>query len=181
MSAEPAPLRRLAAVDLNSGEVVDPEVVRLQERIANLEQALREAEADLVTKRAMVTRLKRDKAEERTKYDRRGDVVKVHQYWQRRLGTKKALTADRFDAIKGMLEETRLEIVDQRAQKVFAFEFPADFKRAVDGAWFDPFSKVMKNGRTQKFDDLALIFRDAKTMQSFIDRAPDFEERSVSA
>lgn len=169
------PLRRLVAVDADSGEVINPEVVRLQEQVEALQAALKEAEADLVTKRSQITRLKRDKAEERTKYPRREDVVRVHAYWQKRLGTKKALTADRFDAIKGMLEETRLEIVDQRAQKVHAFEFPEDFKAAIDGAWFDPFTKQMKNGKVQKFDDLALIFRDGKTMQSFIDRAPEFK------
>jgi hypothetical protein len=41
MSAEPAPLRRLAPVDLDTGEVVHPEIARLQEEIHNLKQAIK--------------------------------------------------------------------------------------------------------------------------------------------
>jgi hypothetical protein len=172
VSAEPAPIRRLAPVDLDTGEIVNPEIARLQDRIAELEGALRDANADLVSKRAQITRLKKDKAEERTRYSRRADVARVHRYWQKRLGVKQGLTADRFDAIRDRLEETELRIVDGKAEKVAIWEFPEDFKRAVDGAWFDPFITVMKNGRKKYHDDLALIFRDGKTMQSFIDRAP---------
>lgn len=175
MSAEPAPLRRLVAVDADSGEVVNPEVARLQERVADLEQALRDAEVELRAKRAQITRLKRDKAEERSHYSRRDDVRRVHKYWNRRLGHKQGLTADRFDAIKDRLEETELRIVDGRAEKVHIWEFPEDFKRAIDGAWFDPATKVQRNGKIKKFDDLELIFRDGSHMQSFIERAPEWQ------
>jgi hypothetical protein len=178
MSAEPAPLRRLAPVDLDTGEVVHPEIARLQEEIHYLKQALEGANADLVTKRAQITRLKKDKAEERTKYHRRADVVRIHKYWQRRLGNKQGLTADRFDAIKGQLEETELRIVEGKAEKVPVWEFPEDFKKAIDGAWFDPHTKPMRNGRIQKFNDLELIFRDGSHMRSFTERAPDWGEQA---
>jgi hypothetical protein len=151
MSAEPAPLRRLVAVDADTGEAVHPEVAMLQERVASLEQALKEAELELRAKRAQITVLKKNKAEERSNYPRRADVVRVHAYWQARMGHRQALTADRFDAVRAMLE---------------------DFKLAVDGAWFDPFCKPMKNGRVKRFNDLTTIFRDGKSMQYAIERAP---------
>lgn len=170
--AEPVPLRRLVAVDKDSGEVVPPEVARLQEHVAILTDQLKEAEKDLRAKRAIITKLRKDKAEERMCYARRGDVQRVHDYWNRRLGHAQALTADRFDAVRGILDEKRIVVVDGVAVKVDAFEFPEDFKRAVDGAWFDPFITALKNGRSKRHDDLALICRDGKTFQSFIDRAP---------
>jgi ribosomal protein S15P/S13E len=177
MSAEPIPLRRLAPVDLDTGEKVSPEVAMLQERIASLEEALHEAEKDLRVKRGQLTKLKKDVAKERFAYARAEDVRRIHDYWQRRMGHKQALTGDRFDAVRGILEETRLEISDGKAKKQPAFKFPDDFKAAIDGAWLDPYSVKQKNGRLKKFQDLALICRDGKTFQSFIDRAPIREER----
>lgn len=172
MSAEPVPLRRLAPVDLDTGEVVDPEVAVLQNRIASLEDALKEAEKDLRAKRSQITKLKKDLVKERFEYERREDVIKVHAYYNRRLGTTRALTADRFDAIRDRLEEVDLAIVDGKATKRPAFKYPDDFKQAIDGAWFDPFSKPMKNGKVQKYDDLATIFKSAKSMKMHMDRAP---------
>jgi ribosomal protein S15P/S13E len=171
MSAEPAPLRRLTVVDKDSGEVVDPEVARLQERIAILEQNLRDAEKDLRTKRAQITKLRKDKVRERVEYARRDDVDRIHSYWQRRLGHGKALTADRFDAVRGLLEETHIEVVDGKPVKVDTYEL-SDFKAAIDGAWFDPFTTKRKNGTLARHDDLALICRDGKTFEGFIARAP---------
>lgn len=172
MSAEPAPLRRLAPIDLDSGEVVSREVAALQERIASLEETVEDLEKDLRVKRGQITKMRKDAAEERWAYVRADDVRRVHSYWQRKLGNKLALTADRFDAVRGMLEERKYEIADGKARKVPAFEYPADFKRAIDGAAFDPAVKVLRNGRKRRFDDLELIFRSASHMQSFMDRAP---------
>jgi hypothetical protein len=173
VSAEPVPLRRLAPVDLDSGEVVDPEIAVLQSRVQSLEEALKDAEKELRVKRAQITKLKKDAVKERLEYERREDVARVHDYWNRRMDHKQALTADRFDAVRGMLEEKRIVLRDGKAVKEPAFEFPEDFKRAIDGGWFDPFVTKMRNGREKRHNDLALIFRDGKTMQSFIDRAPE--------
>jgi ribosomal protein S15P/S13E len=155
MSAEPAPLRRLTVVDKDSGEVVDPEVARLQERIAILEQNLRDAEKDLRTKRAQITKLRKDKVRERLEYARRDDVDRIHSYWQRRLGHGKALTADRFDAVRGLLEETHIEVVDGKPVKVDTYEL-SDFKAAIDGAHYDPYCRTLKNGKVTRYDDLSL-------------------------
>lgn len=169
---DPAPLRRLVAVDADTGETVSREVQALQDRIASLEEALKEAEKDLRTKRGQITKLKRDMVTERLEYHDREKVVAVHDYWNRRMGHNLALTADRFDAVRGILEERRIVVVDGKARKMPAFEYPAAFKAAVDGGWFDPYTTVRKNGTVHRHNDLALICRDGKTFQSFIDRAP---------
>lgn len=171
MSAEPAPLRRLVAVDQDTGEAVSTEVARLQERISILEQNLRDAEKDLRTKRAQITKLRKDKIAERLEYARRDDVDRVHSYWNRKLGHQRALTADRFDAVRGILEETHIEVVDGKPVKVETYEL-SDFKAAIDGAAFDPFTTKRKNGTTHRHDDLSLICRDGKTFEGFIARAP---------
>jgi hypothetical protein len=172
VSAEPAPLRRLAPVDLDTGQVVDPEVAALQNRVESLEATIKDLETDLRVKRGQITKLKKDHAEERWSYGRADDVRRVHSYWQRKLGNKLALTADRFDAVRGMLEERKYEIADGKAKKVPAFRWPEDFIAAIDGAAFDPMVKPMRNGKVQKYDDLELIFRDGSHMDSFIKRAP---------
>lgn len=173
MAAAAQPARGLHVVG-GTGEVVEhKETANLLARIEQLQGDLKAAEKDLVVKRRQLTELRADKVRERTEYAGREKVRKVHDYWNRRLGNKLALTADRFDAVRGMLEETDLVPVEGgKAKKVLAFTYPEDFKRAVDGAWFDPFVTKQKNGREKRHDDLALICRDAKTFRSFMERAP---------
>lgn len=173
MSALPA--RHLHAVPDHvideHGEVVTPEA--LVEEIEKLRVDLKMAQRDVRAKNRRIAEIERDKAEERKNYERRGDIERIWTYWNRRLGQDKALTADRFDAVRGMLEEEKLVQVEgrKRAQRVPAYELE-DFKRAIDGAWFDPFITQRRNGTEQRHDDLALICRDGKSFESFIARAP---------
>jgi ribosomal protein S15P/S13E len=170
--SDPAPLRRLAPVDLDTGEVVHPEIAALQERIASLEDALKEAEKDLRVKRGQLTKARKDLVKERLDYARRDDVKAVMDYWNRRMGRDLALTADRFDAIRGLLDETRIRVVDGKARKTPAYEFPADFKRAIDGAWFDAFETKRKNGTVKRHDDITLICRSGAKFEEFMARSP---------
>lgn len=170
-----APARHLYAVDNyvhdENGELVPPH--RL---LAELEQArvdLKMAQRDVRAKNRRINELERDKVREREDYERRKDVERIWSYWNRRLGQNKALTADRFDAVRGMLDEVRLVPAEgkRRAVKEPAYSLE-DFKSAIDGAWFDPFITKRRNGTKQRHDDLALICRDAKTFESFIAKAP---------
>lgn len=175
MAAVPEPARHLRAVDENTGEVfATPREAELQALVDKLTQDRKNLEKDLRAKRRKITELERDLVREREVYPDREKILRIHSYWNRRMGHDQALTADRFDAVRGMLEELKLVRVEgkSRAQKVPAFSYPDDFKRAIDGGWFDPFVTKQKNGREKRHNDLALICRDGKTFQSFIDRAP---------
>jgi hypothetical protein len=171
MSAEP--VRHLRVISAETGEIAE-DTARL---IAELEQAREDRKAlerELRAKRRRITELERDKARERESYEHRDRVEAVHSYWQRRTGCKGALSPARFDAVRGILEQQRLEVPANggRARKVLAYEYPADFKRAIDGAWFDHFVKARKNGTEQHFMDLELICRDGKNFEEFMERAP---------
>lgn len=170
--AEPAPLRRLVAVDKDSGEVVSAEVAALQQRVEYLEGALKDAERDLVSKRGQITQLKKDKVQDRLTYKDREKVIAVMDYYNRRFGRSQALTADKFDAIRGILEETDLRIEDGKARRVPLFAYPEDFKRAVDGAWHEAYEKRRKNGTVKRHDGVALVFRDADHVGEFMARSP---------
>lgn len=172
MSAEPAPLRRLVAVDADTGETVSAEVAMLQQQIEVLKGQVKDLERDLRTKRATITKLRKDQIQERLDYVGREKVEAVLAYYNRRLGRNVALTADRFDAIRGILEETRIVIVDGKPERHPAYEFPADFKRAIDGAWHEAFEKKRKNGTVKRYDDVTLVFRDATRFEEFMARSP---------
>jgi hypothetical protein len=170
-AAAQEPARGLHVVG-GTGEIVEHrETALLLAEVEKLKTDLKAAERDLRAKRRRITELERDRVKERETYRRRADVERVHSYWQRRLGHAKALTADRFDAVQGMLDQVRIDVVDGKRVKAPAYSLD-DFKAAIDGAWFDPFITRRKNGTEQRHDDLALICRDAKTFDGFVARAP---------
>jgi hypothetical protein len=172
VSAEPAPIRRLAPVDLDTGEIVNREIAALTEKIEVLELSLKDAERENAAKRGQITRLKKDKVKERLEYKDREKVSAVMDYYNRRMGRDQHLTAVCFDAIRGMLEETDLRIVNGKAKRTPTFVYPGDFKRAIDGAWHDAYEVKRKNGTVKRHDGIPLIFRDAEKMREFMLRSP---------
>lgn len=170
-----SPARHLHAVPDHvvdeHGEVVTPEA--LVAEIEKLRIDLKMAQRDVKSKNRKINELERDRAQEREHYERRKDVERIWSYWNRRLGQDKALTGDRFDAVRGMLEEVRLVQVEgkRRAVREPAYTLE-DFKAAIDGCWFDPFITKRRNGTELRHNDLALVCRDGKTFESFIAKAP---------
>jgi hypothetical protein len=166
----PEPLRHLHVVVDDNGEVVQepPEIVKLREDLANAERELRRH-------RRRIAELERDEKQERLDYDRRDEVERVCLYWWRKCrGSDKRvnpITDVRFDAVRRMLESTRIEVVDGKRRRVPAYETEA-FKEAIDGAAFDHYTKERKNGSRVHYDDLELICRDGKHFEEFRSRCP---------
>ena len=151
--AEPS----LKLVDAN-GELQDGSDVALMAQVEELEQQLADAERDLRAKRRLITKLQRDKERERLAFDQRQTVIELFEFWQRKCGKAKSkLTPDRFDALRHALE------IGYTAREIGI---------AIAGAAFDPFVTKAKNGREIKHNDLELICRSGKTLESFANRAP---------
>ncbi len=127
-------------------------------RIEELEGSLADAERDLRKKRREITALKREKERERQTFEQRDLVLRLFGFWQARCGKQRSkLTPDRFDALKHALEWGY-------SAREIAF--------AIAGAAHDPFITKDRNGRDVKHQDLALICRDGKHLESFANRAP---------
>ncbi len=128
-------------------------------RIEELEGSLADAERDLRKKRREITALKRDRERERETFEQRDLVVRLFGFWQVRCHKQRSkLTPDRFDALKRALEWGY-------SAREIAF--------AIAGAAHDPFVTKDKNGRDVKHQDLELICRDGKHLESFANRAPN--------
>jgi hypothetical protein len=116
------------------------------------------AERDLRGKRALIAKLRKDEAAERQSYPQRPMVEDIHAEWARECKHPNSkLTAERFDAVRSMIE---------------AGYTREQFARAIAGAAYDPFSVKRKNGTVKRFDDLELICRDGKHFEDFANRAP---------
>jgi hypothetical protein len=159
------------AHDTDTGEIIPeaPEIVKLRGDLALAEKELRRH-------RRRIADLERDAAQDRLDYDRRDEVERVCLYWWRkcRKGDKRVnpIADIRFDAVRGLLESTRIEVVNGKRHRVPAYELQA-FREAIDGAAFDHFTKQRKNGSTVHYDDLELICRDGKHFEEFRSRCPN--------
>lgn len=185
MAALPARKLHLVGNDLvddETGEVVPKEVASLLEQVEALKVDKKMLRRDITAKNRRLAELERNKVEERLHYERRAEIERVATYWHRKCRAEdyarpvpkvQPMAPDRFDAVRGILEIERI-IVDEETGKKRreSFYSPEDFKRAIDGASFDPFKTQRKNGSWQTHDDLELICRSSKHFDEFIQKAP---------
>lgn len=151
-----APSLRL--IDGATGEMVEGDQNALMARIEDLEKDLENAERDLRSKRALITKLQREKDRERQVYSQRSVVEELFEYWQAKCNRQRSkLTPDRFDAIRNALEWK------YTVQQI---------RLAIDGAAYDPFITRRKNGTECRHNDLELILRDGKHIESNACKAP---------
>lgn len=168
-------------VDDQTGEVIPPEIGRLQEEIAQLKLDLKMAQRDVKTKNRQISMLEQDRVQQRIQHPRRADIQRIATYWHRKCrpedyarATRRIhpMSDDRFDAIAAILDQKE-QVVGAGGKRRWEQKYTLEMCRAaIDGAKFDPFEKKQKNGRAKRFDDLALIFRDGAHFEDFRDRAP---------
>ena len=127
-------------------------------RCREIEVALQLAEKDLRTKRAQIKKLQADADLDRKTYVKRELVERLFDHWREKCRHPRSkLTAERFDAARAMIEKGYGEV---------------EMLLAIDGAAFDPFTRLRKNQTVERFDDLELIFRDGVHLERFANRAP---------
>lgn len=162
MIAEEAPQELYVVTQ--DGEIVsrEPSLTLALERIEELERQLLDLERERRGERARMRLLLARIEENRANYPRHEEVQEIFAAWRSWCGHPRArLTNDRFDAIRALLEVTK--------PRPYTREH---FALAIAGAAYDPFVTRRKNGTSQRHDDAALIFRDGKTFEGFIKRAP---------
>lgn len=180
MSARPA--RHLQLVDTNTGEIVESqELGAMQHELEELRTKFKMAQRDVAAKNLRIANLEADKARERLDYERYEDVKRIATYWHRkcRAGSKRVnpMSPDRFDAVRGILEQQEIVYVEVPGRKKPARKYVpkysmAECKAAVDGAHFDHYVSKRRNGSEQHYDDLELIFRSGAKFEEFRDRCP---------
>lgn len=172
------PVRHLRRVD-NNGQVHDepPEIAKLKAEIEQLQTDLKMAQRDVKAKNRRIAELQRNKVRERLGYERYDDVERIARYWHKkcRQGNSRCnpMAPDRFDAVRGLLEQERIvvdaETGEKRREPMYTLQ---QFKAAIDGAAFDCFVTKRKNGSVQLHDDLELICRSSKHFEEFVAKAP---------
>lgn len=181
MSARPA--RHLALVDQNTGEIVESqELGAMQHELQELRTKFKMAQRDVAAKNLRIANLESDKARDRLDYERYADVERIARYWHKKVHAGNArinpMSPDRFDAVRGILEQQRIVWEDpppgrkRRTRRVEPMYSMAECKAAIDGNHFDHFVKKRRNGSEQHYVDLEFVFRNSKNFEECRDRCP---------
>lgn len=181
MSARAA--RHLALVDLDTGEKLDSrELGAMQHELEELRVKFKMAQRDVAAKNLRIAGLEADKARDRLDFERYADVERIAKYWHKKVhaGNKRInpMSPDRFDAVRGILEQERITWEDpppgrkRRTKRVEPMYSMAECKAAVDGNHFDHFSAKRKNGSLRPFTDLEFVFRDSAHFEECREKCP---------
>lgn len=179
-----APARRhLQLVDGDTGEVVESrELAALQAALEKAQADLKNAEKDLRAKRRIITQLQEDKARERLEHPQRDLIRGICKYWHQVCrpedyeGRRRIVSdsPDRFDAVAALVEMERIvrdEGVKGKRRREWVYE-REHFAAAINGAAFDPFVTVHKNGKQERHNDLSQICKDVTRFERAIAKCP---------
>lgn len=105
---------------------------------------------------AKISALTRDKEAEVLRDPLRPQVEAVHACWKKACKRRRGLDASDHEGIARTIKNRGLGYA----------------LKAVAGAMFDPFTRELKNGKVERYDDLELIFRNSGKVADFAGRAP---------
>ena len=147
--------------------IVDAETGELQEHCPNcaaMADQLAGAENNVRSMRAQMANLKRELAGELDEEAKEFPAaVALFRYWQERCNHPRAtFTADRMKALLPLMKR----------------HGPAACREAIRGAAYDPFISTRKNGTKKRHDDFCLIFAGEDKLQSFRERAPEYDGKN---
>ena len=157
-AVEPIPIKIVG----DGGEVIETTLADVDQVIlAQLNMArmdLANAEKELRKARRRIRALEAEREQERLDYPERHEIEEIFAEWQEVCGKHRSkLTADRFDAIRGMVEMGYSR---------------REFTLAIAGAAYDPFTTEARNGRKIVHNDIELICREGKKFEAFANKAP---------
>lgn len=178
-----APKRHLALVDLETGERVEShELGAMQHELGELKTKFKMAQRDVASKNLRIAGLEADKARDRLDYERYADVERIATYWHKKVhaGNKRInpMSPDRFDAIRGILEQVDIVWEEpapgkkRRTKRQEPKYSLVECKAAIDGNAFDHFVKKRRNGSEQHFTDLEFVFRNSHNFEECRARCP---------
>lgn len=152
MAGSSLPRRHLAAVDPDTGEILDrcPGCAERDDQIRGLER-------DLNAWRLRYADLARDKERDAELSDHWEAANRLMAYWRERCNHPRSrMSVSRFELIEPFLRKDGEDLC----------------RRAIDGAAYDPFVTTRKNGTQKRHDGWDLIFRDRAKFEEFCNRAP---------
>lgn len=148
-----AEARTLRLVDPDTGEITEQACPQCE----YLQRQLDGAEKEIRAWRTRYANLVADKDREARQHELWPKAMGLFNYWRTLCGHPMAkFTPDRFRMLAPFLQRYGSELCH----------------RAIEGAAYDPMTRVQKNGATKRYDDLELIFRDSGKFESFCNRAP---------
>jgi len=139
-----------------NGEVTPQNFRLLLARVRELEAHEERLERELKGKRLQIAKLEADREAEAMASPERPQVECLHKLWKKACRRRRAL---HFTDRENMA----------RAVKRLGFDTCC---RAIAGAAYDPYTRRLKNGRLERYDDLELIFRNFGKVTEFARRAP---------
>jgi hypothetical protein len=153
----PRPLRAVA--DLDTGELQElPSVEALHAAIEERDAIIRGLQRDIRGWTRRYEELARDKRAEAEAHPMWPLAVRVFAYWRQQCRHPRAAwSAERFDVVLPFLRRE-----DQGPELCL---------RAIDGAAFDCWTTVRRNGSTKRHDGWETVFTSAK-FEDFCNRAP---------
>lgn len=108
---------------------------------------------------AQITKLTKDSEAEARKHERWSEGEALHMWWRLATGRcGRKFGADEFYQALPRLKERE--------------HGPIGVLQAIAGAAYDPGTKQMRNGKTERYDDWELICRSQAKLESFQARAP---------
>jgi hypothetical protein len=145
----------LIVVNSETGERVGT----LAEVTQETEDALVKAERRIRYLDGRITGLERDEETEARKHELWAEGEALHEWWRLATGHPgRQFGADEFYQVLPRLKDRECG--------------PIGVLHAIAGAAFDPGTKRMKNGRTERYDDWELVTRSPAKLDSFRNRAP---------
>lgn len=162
------PVRHLRLIDAETGEVHEDGCPNCGEK----DEALSIAHRKLQGAWLQIARMEKDVESEQEDHDDRPLVEALHAQWQeecKRARSELDMGKDsRFEAyLRG------LKLGRKLARKLGLKLPPADMCRlGIAGAAFDPYTRQMRNGGVERYDDPTTIFKNAASFERFVNRAP---------
>jgi hypothetical protein len=131
----------------------------LEAHVEEHEHVYRQLENKYKGALAKISKLERDDEAEARKHKRWAEAEALHEWWCLATGHEgRKFGADEFYQVLPRLKERSCG--------------PIGVLHAIAGAAFDPGTKQMKNGRTERYDDWELVTRSPAKLESFRNRAP---------
>jgi hypothetical protein len=155
VSAEPAPVRHLHAVDADCEGCA-----KLRRELEGALTDLEAAQEELKTKRRQLTERKNFETKQRRTHEQHEVVEKLFEYWQEQCGHPKAKLGPARE--KALLKALELHTPREIAMAI---------RGAAVGAWVDE--------KGVKHDGLPLICRDEEKLENFIGRYEAWKARQA--
>lgn len=143
-----------------TGEIQEPACSHIAgcQHCSDREDAFDVLQRKLTGAMAEIGRLKKDADAEARRHELWAEALTVHEWWALATGHFKAsFSADAFYIVQPRLK---------------ARDGLLGVLRAIAGAAYDPMTRMMKNGKLERYDSFELINRSAEKQASFQMRAP---------